>query len=126
MYLLSIHYIVKEVVAQCLIILIAGYDTTAHTLSYALYLLATNQDIQEKAYQDVISHVFTDDDDVWCRRCCCLCFAATLITQCQYFNTVLNGRAIIDEVSGIGGKRDSSTISTWSRVGVKMCLRSML
>ncbi|XP_054723292.1 uncharacterized protein LOC129233267 [Uloborus diversus] len=37
-----------EVVAQCCIFFLAGYDTTASALSFASYMLALNEDVQEK------------------------------------------------------------------------------
>ncbi|GFR31342.1 probable cytochrome P450 6a13 [Trichonephila clavata] len=43
-----------ELVAQCVIFFIAGYDTTGSTLSFATYMLALNQDVQEKAYQEIV------------------------------------------------------------------------
>jgi len=42
-----------ELVAQCVIFFIAGYDTTASTLSFATYFLALNEDVQEKARQEI-------------------------------------------------------------------------
>ncbi|XP_054713411.1 cytochrome P450 3A8-like isoform X1 [Uloborus diversus] len=38
----------NELIAQCIIFFLAGYDTTASTLSFASYLLALNPDVQEK------------------------------------------------------------------------------
>ncbi|GFV66357.1 cytochrome P450 3A31 [Trichonephila clavipes] len=46
-----------ELVAQCVIFFIAGYDTTGSTLSFATYMLALNQDVQEKAYQEIVDAV---------------------------------------------------------------------
>ncbi|PRD29040.1 UNVERIFIED_CONTAM: Cyp6a23 [Trichonephila clavipes] len=42
-----------ELVAQCVIFFLAGYDTTASTLSFATYMLALDQDIQDKLRQEV-------------------------------------------------------------------------
>ncbi|KAG8184910.1 hypothetical protein JTE90_017765 [Oedothorax gibbosus] len=42
-----------ELVAQCVIFFIAGYDTTASTLSFSSYLLAVNPDIQDIVRQEV-------------------------------------------------------------------------
>ncbi|KAG8176928.1 hypothetical protein JTE90_018711 [Oedothorax gibbosus] len=42
-----------ELVAQCVIFFIAGYDTTASTLSVATYFLALNPDVQEKLRAEV-------------------------------------------------------------------------
>ena len=42
-----------EMVAQCLIFLLAGYDTTANGLAFLSFLLATHPEYQEKARQEV-------------------------------------------------------------------------
>ncbi|GFW40215.1 cytochrome P450 3A24 [Trichonephila clavipes] len=42
-----------ELVAQCVIFFLAGYDSTASTLAFATYMLALNQDIQEKVHEEV-------------------------------------------------------------------------
>ncbi|GFY77126.1 cytochrome P450 3A8 [Trichonephila inaurata madagascariensis] len=42
-----------ELVAQCVIFFLAGYDTTASTLSFATYMLALDQNIQDKLRQEV-------------------------------------------------------------------------
>ena len=39
---------VDEVLAQSVIFLIAGYETSSTTLGFVCYSLATNADIQEK------------------------------------------------------------------------------
>ncbi len=43
----------KEIVHNSVTFLIAGYETTANTLSYASYLLAINPDIQEKLQSEI-------------------------------------------------------------------------
>ncbi|XP_030069772.1 thromboxane-A synthase isoform X1 [Microcaecilia unicolor] len=42
-----------EILGQAFIFLIAGYETTCNTLSFATYLLATNPDCQEKLLREV-------------------------------------------------------------------------
>ncbi|GFQ81774.1 cytochrome P450 3A8, partial [Trichonephila clavata] len=42
-----------ELVAQCVIFFLAGYDTTATALSYASYLLALNPEIQHKLFTEM-------------------------------------------------------------------------
>ncbi|XP_005112501.2 cytochrome P450 3A11 [Aplysia californica] len=43
----------EEVYAESILVIFAGFETTASTLQWALYELAQNPDIQEKAYQEV-------------------------------------------------------------------------
>ncbi|CAB3404872.1 unnamed protein product [Caenorhabditis bovis] len=44
---------VKEIVAQCMMFLIAGFDTTALSLSYTSFLLATHPEIQKKVQEEM-------------------------------------------------------------------------
>ncbi|GFX11724.1 cytochrome P450 3A21 [Trichonephila clavipes] len=46
-----------ELVAQCVIFFLAGYDTTASTLSFASYLLALNPECQEKLHDEIVEAV---------------------------------------------------------------------
>ena len=41
-----------EFIAQCFQFFIAGYDTTATSLSMVAYCLATNQEAQDKLYEE--------------------------------------------------------------------------
>ncbi|XP_027196234.2 cytochrome P450 3A56-like [Dermatophagoides pteronyssinus] len=43
----------SEMIAQCVLFFLAGYDTTATTITMALYNLALNPDKQQLAYQEV-------------------------------------------------------------------------
>ena len=43
----------SEIVGQCIVFLIAGYDTTALSLSYSTFLLATHPEIQSKLQEEV-------------------------------------------------------------------------
>ncbi|EDO33558.1 predicted protein, partial [Nematostella vectensis] len=52
-----------EVLAQSLIFLIAGYETTNITLSFVAYSLATNPDVQEKLQREIDS-VWTEEDQM--------------------------------------------------------------
>ena len=43
----------EEIISQSFIFLLAGYETTANTLAYACYLLATNPDTQQKLINEI-------------------------------------------------------------------------
>ncbi|XP_027269458.1 cytochrome P450 3A31 [Cricetulus griseus] len=42
-----------EIIAQSIIFIFAGYETTSSTLAFALYLLATHPDIQKKLQEEI-------------------------------------------------------------------------
>ena len=46
----------EEIVAHAVTFLLAGYETTANTLSYTVYLLALYPDIQEKLQSEIDSY----------------------------------------------------------------------
>jgi thromboxane-A synthase len=43
----------QEIVGQCFVFLLAGYDTTANTLAYLSYNLAMNEDAQNKLIAEI-------------------------------------------------------------------------
>eukprot|EP00076_Gallus_gallus_P046976 XP_416334.4 thromboxane-A synthase isoform X1 [Gallus gallus] len=57
-----------EIAGQAFLFLIAGYETTTSTLSFATYLLATNPECQEKLLQEIdefsAKHTITDYQNV--------------------------------------------------------------
>lgn len=42
-----------EILAQCIIFFVAGYETTAATMGFVAYNLALNPDVQEKLIQEI-------------------------------------------------------------------------
>ncbi|XP_014769936.2 cytochrome P450 3A4 [Octopus bimaculoides] len=46
-----------EIIAQCIIFFLAGYETTASTLTFFARCMAFNQDIQEKVYKEIMEVV---------------------------------------------------------------------
>ncbi|XP_067675595.1 cytochrome P450 3A29-like [Haliotis asinina] len=47
------HLSTEEVVAQCILFFVAGYETTGSSLSFISYNLAMHPDVQEKAYREI-------------------------------------------------------------------------
>lgn len=43
----------EEIIAQSVVFLLAGYETTASTLTYCIYELAMNPDIQQRLYEEI-------------------------------------------------------------------------
>ncbi|EDV25748.1 Cytochrome P450 3A12 [Trichoplax sp. H2] len=53
-----------DIVAQSFVFLLAGYETTASTLSFISYLLALNPDVQEKLINEIDDAFSRIDDDL--------------------------------------------------------------
>ncbi|KAI6190751.1 putative cytochrome P450 CYP13A8 [Aphelenchoides bicaudatus] len=54
---------IEEIVSQCLVILLAGFETTSNTLSLLFYYLAQNPKEQQKLV-DEIQEVIEDNDSI--------------------------------------------------------------
>ena len=52
----------QELASSCLMFLIAGTDTTANSMGFLLYDLATNKDIQQQIYEEIESNIFSEED----------------------------------------------------------------
>ena len=65
--------------AQAMVFFLAGYETTASTLSFCLYELALNQDIQERLYRE-IQQAKTEDPSL----------SYATLSKCEYLDAVLS------------------------------------
>ncbi|CAJ0576393.1 unnamed protein product, partial [Mesorhabditis spiculigera] len=50
-----------EVIAQCFVFLVAGFDTTANTLAYVSHFLAQNRDVQDRVREEIDSVCTTEE-----------------------------------------------------------------
>ncbi|CAL8096999.1 unnamed protein product [Orchesella dallaii] len=46
-----------QIVDNCILFLMAGFDSTSNTLAFALHLLATEPEIQERAYEEIMREI---------------------------------------------------------------------
>ncbi|GMS91812.1 hypothetical protein PENTCL1PPCAC_13987, partial [Pristionchus entomophagus] len=49
--------VIDEVVSQCLIMLLAGFETTSNSLSYLTHFLANHPDVQEKMREEIDAEI---------------------------------------------------------------------
>ncbi|XP_054160973.1 uncharacterized protein LOC128959051 [Oppia nitens] len=52
----------NEIIALCLTVLVAGFETSATTLSFCSYELAVNEDCQQKLYKEIMSTIDSNDE----------------------------------------------------------------
>ena len=64
---------------QAITFFLAGYETTNALLSFTAYLLATNQDVQEKLYAEIESRAPTRDN-----------LGYDIISKMEYLDMVVN------------------------------------
>ena len=50
----------EEMVADCFVVMLAGYDTSSNSLAFTTYLLAVHQDVQERL-ADAINDYFEEN-----------------------------------------------------------------
>lgn len=73
----------NELTAQCLVFYLAGFETSATTMTFALYELAVNQDIQDKLRAEIHSVLDRHDNSV----------TYEAVSEMTYLDKVLNGES---------------------------------
>jgi cytochrome P450 family 6 len=73
---------VEEIAAQSVVFFVAGFETSSTTMSFALYELAKNQDIQEKVREEVKSVLAKYDGKI----------TYEAIHDMKYMDLVLSGK----------------------------------
>lgn len=63
----------REIVAQSMTFLLAGYETTSAVLAYLCHELAKHPDIQERLYREIVDNVGAVRKPFRLRDCCCCC-----------------------------------------------------
>jgi hypothetical protein len=59
----------EEVVMHAIMLLMAGYETTANALAYTSYLLALNPDVQEKLQSEIDAYFDENPVSLWLILC---------------------------------------------------------
>jgi hypothetical protein len=59
----------EEVVMHAIMLLMAGYETTANALAYTSYLLALNPDVQEKLQSEIDTYFDENPVSLWLILC---------------------------------------------------------
>lgn len=75
------HLTVREITAQCYIFFLAGFETTSSTLTFALYEMAKNKDIQDKVRKEINEVLTIYDGNI----------TYDSLKEMKYLNQVLNG-----------------------------------
>ncbi|XP_968751.1 cytochrome P450 6a2 [Tribolium castaneum] len=50
----------NEIVAQCFLFFLAGFETSSQTISYTIHSLAYNQDVQDKLRKEIVDNLGSD------------------------------------------------------------------
>ena len=81
-----------EMIAQCVIFFIAGYETTATALSLATYCLALNPEIQEQLYREIETELAKLQSEPANKKCSNPLELITFesLSKFEYLNAVLS------------------------------------
>lgn len=79
--ILGMALTMEEAAAQAFIFFLAGFETTSTTISFALFEMAMNQHIQEKARHE-INHILNKSDG---------CLTYESVMELHYLETVIMG-----------------------------------
>lgn len=55
---------VEEIAAHCFLIFLAGFETSSSTMTFALFEMAKNQDIQDKVREEIHTVLQKHDDKI--------------------------------------------------------------
>lgn len=72
----------EEIIAQCFVFFLGGFETTATTLAFALLSLAQNQDIQDKLREEINTQLSIDHGK----------FTYDSVIALPYLDQVINGK----------------------------------
>ncbi|KZO93611.1 cytochrome P450 [Calocera viscosa TUFC12733] len=100
----------RELISNCFLLMLAGHETTSHGLGAALGLLACNPDIQEKAYEEVMTVVPDGSDPTFQDLESLVYVQASFMEAMRLFPSV-NGiprRAVQDTVLKVPTKQGSA------------------
>lgn len=71
----------NEVIAQCFVFFLAGFETSSTTMSFALYELATHPDIQENVREELLRVLKKHDNKI----------SYDLLKELEYMQQVIEG-----------------------------------
>lgn len=72
----------NEMIAQCMLIFLAGYETSSTTMTFALFEMSLNPEIQEKVRDELFTVLKKYDDKI--------CYDS--IKELDYMQQVIDGK----------------------------------
>ncbi|XP_013186140.2 cytochrome P450 302a1, mitochondrial [Amyelois transitella] len=92
-FLIQPNLDLKDIVGMMVDMLMAAIDTTSYATSFALYHLATNVDVQEKMFQEIMALLPTKNSEI----------SAETLTKATYVRSVIKESLRLNPVSiGVG------------------------
>lgn len=89
----------RDIIANAFVFLLAGFETTAAALTFTCYLLAKNEDVQDKLYESIMESVPDEDEELTYDR----------VTGMKYLDQVLTESLRLLPPVGQFGRRAAET-----------------